>query len=290
MGATGNTGRVIAETLLKSGERVRALGRSAERLEALQQQGAEILVGDVTDVAHLTAAFRGADAVYTLIPPDPLSTDFRSYQHRISEAIAAAVRTSGVRHVVSLGTIVESTNCPAAGVCSHEDRLKLLEGVNTLALHAGFFFENHFVGLAGIKHNGRYGSTIDPDVAIPMIATRDVAAVAARALRQRHFTGFVVRELLGERDLTMTEVTQIVGERIGNPQLPYVQLPPDEFITGLRQLGLSQNFADEVERAFSGINEGHSRPKERRGPDNTTPTRFEDFANVLAQAYQAMNN
>ena len=68
MGATGNTGAVIAETLLKSGERVRVLGRSAERLKALEGQGAEVMIGDVTDDAHLAAAFRGADAVYTLIP------------------------------------------------------------------------------------------------------------------------------------------------------------------------------------------------------------------------------
>jgi uncharacterized protein YbjT (DUF2867 family) len=288
MGASGNTGRVIAQTLLECGEKVRVLGRSAERLRELERQGAEVMIGDATDAAHLTAGFRGADAVYTLIPPHPGSTDFRSYQHRVSEAIVEAIRASGVRYVVTLGTIVESTTCPAAGVCSHEDRLQTLDGVNTLALHAGFFFENHFLGLAGIKHKGAYGSPIAPDIAMAMIATRDVAAVAAQALRQRDFKGFVVRELLGERDLTMKQVTQILGKRIGQPNLPYVQTAPADFIAGLRQMGLSQNFAGEVEQAFSGINEGHSRSKEGRRPENTTPTRFEEFAAVLAQAYSAM--
>lgn len=288
MGASGNTGKVIVQTLLEHGEKVRALGRSAQRLKELERQGAEVMVGDVTDVIHLTAAFRGADAVYTLIPPDPGSTDFRSYQHRTSEAVAAAIQANGVSHVVSLGTVVESTTCPAAGVCSHEDRLKLLDGVNTLALHAGFFFENHFLGLAGIKHKGLNGSPIRPDVAIPMIATRDIAVVAARALRRRDFKGFVVRELLGERDLTMAQVTRILGDRIGIPALPYMQLSPADFIAGLLQMGLSPNFAGEVEQAFSGINEGHSRPKESRRPENTTSTRFEEFADVLAKAYSAM--
>jgi uncharacterized protein YbjT (DUF2867 family) len=288
MGATGNTGRVIAESLLKSGEKVRVLGRSAERLEALERQGAEVTVGDATDAAHLTAAFRGADAVYTLIPPDPGSTDFRSHQHRISEAIAEAIRASGVRYVVTLGTIVESTSCPAAGVCSHEDRLKLLNSVHILALHAGFFFENHFLGLPGIKHKGIYGSPISPDIPFEMIATRDIAAVAARALRERNFKGFVVREFLGERNLTMRQVTKILGDRIGNPNLQYVQISPEDFIAGLLQMGLSENFAGEVEQAFSGIDMGHSRSKEGRRPENTTPTRFEEFAEVFAQAYKAM--
>lgn len=287
MGASGNTGRVIAETLLKNGEKVRVLGRSAERLKELERQGAEVMIGDATDAAYLTAAFRGADAVYTLIPPHPGSTDFRSHQHRISQAITEAIQASGVRYVVTLGTIVESTTCPAAGVCSHEDRLRSLNGVNTLALHAGFFFENHFLGLAGIKQKGIYGSPIRPDVAFEMIATRDIALVAARALRQRDFKGFVVQELLGERNLTMREVTQILGERIGKT-LEYVQVPPASFIEGLLQMGLSQNFAREVEQAFSGINAGHSRSKEGRQPANTTPTRFEEFAEGMAQAYRAM--
>jgi uncharacterized protein YbjT (DUF2867 family) len=121
-----------------------------------------------------------------------------------------------------------------------------------------------------------------------MIATRDIARVAARALRQRDFKGFVVRELLGERNLTMREVTQILGHRIGKPNLQYVQLPPADFIASLLQMGLSQNFADEVEQAFSGINEGHSRSKEGRRPENTTPTRFEEFADVLAGALPRM--
>jgi uncharacterized protein YbjT (DUF2867 family) len=154
MGASGNTGKVIAETLLEKGEKIRVLGRSADRLKELERQGAEVMIGDATDAAHLTAAFRGADAVYTLIPPHPGSTDFRSHQRRISKAIIDAIRASGVQYVVTLGTIVESTTCPAAGVCSHEGRLKLLNGVHTLALHAGFFFENHFLALAGIKHKG----------------------------------------------------------------------------------------------------------------------------------------
>ena len=40
LGATGNTGRATAESLLSKGHKVRAVGRSAERLEALVLKGA----------------------------------------------------------------------------------------------------------------------------------------------------------------------------------------------------------------------------------------------------------
>jgi uncharacterized protein YbjT (DUF2867 family) len=71
MGATGHTGKKITEALLKAGKKVRALGRSENKLAELKRAGAEVLAGDTTDAAFLTKAFRGADAVYTLLPTDP---------------------------------------------------------------------------------------------------------------------------------------------------------------------------------------------------------------------------
>ena len=52
-------------------------------------------------------------------------------------------------------------------------------------------------------------------------------------------------------------------------------------------MGMSQNMAElyaEMARAF---NEGKIQSREGRRPENTTPTRFEDFAEVLARAYAA---
>ena len=73
MGAIGNTGKKITERLLKAGENVRALGRTESKLAELQNAGAEVLAGDTNKAAFLTRAFRGADAVYTLLPTDPSS-------------------------------------------------------------------------------------------------------------------------------------------------------------------------------------------------------------------------
>ena len=69
IGASGNTGNVIAQKLLAHGEKVRAIGRDATRLAGLVQKGAEAFVAGVTDVEALTQAFRGAKAVYLMIPP-----------------------------------------------------------------------------------------------------------------------------------------------------------------------------------------------------------------------------
>ena len=56
-GATGNTGGIVAKTLLGLNQKVRAIGRNANRLESLAAEGAEPFVCDVTDAAALTKAF-----------------------------------------------------------------------------------------------------------------------------------------------------------------------------------------------------------------------------------------
>ena len=290
MGATGHTGKKITDALLKAGEKVRALGRSESKLAELKSSGAEVLTGDVTDAAFLTKAFRGADAVYTLLPTDRRSPDYQAKQNQEGETIVRAIRESGVRYVValsSLGADLSEGTGLIAGLHAQEERLKRLEGTNVLLLRPVSFFENFYDTLGLIKHQGINGDSVAPDLAVPMVATRDIADVAAKALKARDWKGVVVRELLGPRDLTYAEATRILGERIGNPDLKYVQFSYADMAKALVQAGLSESFAGlyvEMTRAF---NEGKVKPREGRTPENTTPTRFEDFAGELARAYQA---
>src|ERR1035437_7773114 len=95
-GATGNTGNVVAEALLSRGEKVRVIGRTAERLKAFGAEGAEPFAADLTDTAGVTKAFAGAKAVYVMFPPNPANSDYRSFQNRVTDAIVAALRSTGV--------------------------------------------------------------------------------------------------------------------------------------------------------------------------------------------------
>jgi uncharacterized protein YbjT (DUF2867 family) len=287
MGATGHTGSKIAEALLKAGEEVRALGRSESKLAELKRAGAEVLAGNVTDTAFLTKAFLGVDAAYTLLPTDQTRPDYRAEQDLQGEAIVKAIAESGVRYVValsSLGADLSSGTGVIAGLHAQEERLKRLKDTNVLLLRPVSFFENFYDTLGLVKHEGINADSVTPDLAVPMVATRDIADVAAKALKARDWKGVVVRELLGPRDLTYSEATLILGERIGKPDLQYVQLPYEDQAKALVQAGLSESFARlyvEMTRAF---NEGTIKP--RRNSENTTPTRFEDFVNELARAYE----
>lgn len=290
MGATGNTGKKITGLLLREGESVRALGRSEKKLKELKSAGAEVLVGDANDVAFLTNAFRGADAVYTLLPTDPRAVDYRAEQDRQGEAIVEAIRHSGIKYVValsSLGADLNEGTGVIAGLHAQEERLKQLKDTNVLLLRPVSFFENFYNALPLIKYEGITGDSVTADLALPMIATRDIAEVAAKALKARDWKGVVVRDLLGQRDLSHVEAARIIGERIGNPDLQYVQLPYEDEIKALVSAGLSESFARLYVDMTKAFNEGTITPANRT-PENTTPTRFEDFASELARSYQAM--
>jgi uncharacterized protein YbjT (DUF2867 family) len=289
MGATGQTGRQISHRLLDAGEEVRAVGRSASRLDELGAAGARCLTGDATDAAFLAEAFRGADAVYTLLPYDPRSPGYHAAQDRLGEAIVRALRDAGVPRAVALSSVgadLPSGTGFIASLHRQEARLRQLDGTDVLVLRAGSFFENFLAALEPIANEGINGDTVAPGVRIPMIATRDVAAAAAAALGARDWTGFVVRELLGERDLSYAEATRIIGERIGRPDLAYVQLPEADVVAALTRMGFAEDFAAlhvELNRALS---DGTVVSREGRTAANTTPTRFEDFASELAASFQ----
>src|SRR5271169_2192349 len=136
-GATGNTGSVVAKTLLARGHKVRVLGRNAERLQPLVALGAEPFVCEITDAGKLTEAFKGAQAVYAMIPPDLANKDVRAYQERASDALASALQAAAVKHAVSLSSIgadkTEKTG-PVVGLHHLEEKLNAVPGLNVLHL------------------------------------------------------------------------------------------------------------------------------------------------------------
>ncbi len=280
MGATGHTGKRIAWQLLKAGHPVRALGRSAERLAELKDAGAEVMAGEPNDAAYLTKAFHGADVVYTLLPYDPSVADYMAQQADVGEAIVKAIRNSGVRRVVALSSVgaeLASGNGPIASMHEQEVRLRAVSSVDVLILRAGAFFENLLPALYMIEQHGLVADGVDADVPVPMIASQDIADAALAALLDRDWHGVQVRELLGQRDISYGEATRILGEHLGRPDLPYVQLPYGEMAGMLQEAGFSADLAGLYAELAQGINERRVKSLEGRRPENTTATSFEAF-------------
>jgi len=290
LGASGHTGAVVANTLLTRGQQVRVVGRSAEHLQSLAQRGAEVFTADITDSAALTNAFKGAEAAYVLIPPNVSTNDVRAFQQRVSDAIAAAVRAAGIKHVVSLSSVgadKSSGTGPVVGLHSLEQKLNAIDGVNVLHLRAGYFMENTLPQAGVIRAMGNVVGPIHPALKLSMIATRDIGNAAAEALLSRDFRGKQTRELLGQRDIDYTEVARIIGSAVGKPSLGYIQAPDDQLRPAFQQMGMSANFVGLLLEMAGALNSGYMKALEPRSPKNTTPTSYETFVNEeFVPAYQ----
>lgn len=291
-GATGNTGHRIAESLLAAGKPVTVVGRSADKLAPLAAKGAHVAVGDLEDAEFLTRTFTGATAVYALIPPNFATPDFRAYQHRVADALTAAVRQSGVRHVVALSSI--GAHLPeGAGVVSglyhFESSLSAIEGVNVVFLRAGFFMENFFgsVGLVNVL-NALAGFPIAAHVSMPMVHTQDIAAKATERLLNLDFTGASVQFVAGPRDYSFAEAATILGTAIGKPDLQWLAFPYDQAYAAMVQNGMSEDLAGQYIEFCTASNEGSLSSGFIRNSENTTETRLEDFAAHFAGAYHAV--
>lgn len=289
-GATGNTGNVIARKLLAQGQKVRAVGRSADRLAPLAAEGAERFVCELTDGAALVKAFAGARAVYAMIPPSMTSTGYRADQAKVAEAIAHAIYEAQVKYAVALSSVgadkPEGTG-PVAGLHYLEQTLNRIPEVNVLHLRPAYFMENTLAQIGIIQTMGITAGPLRADLTMPMIATSDIGAAAAGALAGLDFNGKQTRELLGQRDLSYSEVATIIGKAIGKPELAYVQLPEEQIRGAFTQMGMSANVADLILEMSAALNSGHMRALEQRSAENTTPTSFETFvAEEFVQRYR----
>src|SRR5579864_1960416 len=288
LGASGNTGSIIADSLLSKGRKVRVVGRDAGRLQPFVRQGAEAFSADMSNAAALTKAFSGARAAYLLLPPITSRED----QERESDAIAQAVTESGLRyavHLSSYGAHVPEGTGPVTGLHSSEQKLNAISGLHVLHLRAAYFMENNLAAISMIQGMGIFGHALLPDLKLPMIATRDAGDHAAQRLLNLDFSGKQTRELLGERDLSMTEATAMIARGIGKPDLRYEQFPYDQVEQVLTQMGVPPKGAALYIEMYKAINAGVLIPQEPRSPENTTPTSFEQFVqDVFAPAYRGV--
>lgn len=291
-GATGNTGSVVAQTLLDRGKQVRVIGRNTERMRQFTARGAETVIADLADTTKLVDAFRGAEAVYTMIPPDPSAPDLYAYDERIIASFASALAEARVPYAVNLSSVgadKQSGTGPVVGLYRQEKALDDVNGLNTLHLRAGYFMENTLPQAEIIHAMGSVAGPMRADLKLPMIATRDIGVAAAEALLRLGFKGHQTRELLGQRDISYTEAASIIGEAIGKPALKYTQLPDEKLRPALAKMGMSPNFIDLLLEMTAALNAGYMKALEPRTQQNTTPTSFENFvAETFVPAYQQL--
>jgi uncharacterized protein YbjT (DUF2867 family) len=255
-GVTGNTGKVVADALLAQKKPVRVIVRDAKKGEPWKARGAEVAVAELDDAAALTAALRGAEGAYLLLPPNFGSTSVRADNARRTKAFVDAIDASGVKHVVLLSSVgaqhADGTG-PIASLHDAEIALAKTRAAVTF-VRASYFMENTASSLYALG-DGALPGFLKLDVAIPMVATDDIGAVAAKALLEGG-KGKSVIELAGPRDYSPRDVaaalTRILGKTIT------AQLGPESAIVpALKGAGMNDEWAALYRDMIVGVNSGH---------------------------------
>ena len=185
-GITGNVGGEVARNLLAAGQPVRAVVRDVRKGEAWAKRGCDLVGADINEAVALTAAFKGSEGVFVLVPPnfDP-SPDFREAR-TTAATLSSALDAARPRKVVYLSTIgAQATHSNL--LSQHtiiEQALRKLPLPITF-LRPGWFMENSAWDVAPATTNGLIQSFLQPlDKPIPMVATADIGRVAAELLQQ----------------------------------------------------------------------------------------------------------
>jgi uncharacterized protein YbjT (DUF2867 family) len=269
--------------LIKKGEEVRLISRSPDRLRSLAGKNVSVFTGDANETEFLVKAFEGADAVFTLIPPNPKADNFMAYANSIGGSIARALELAKVKHVVnisSIGAELSEGTGPIKGLLAMEERLKGIKGLNVLSLRCGYFMENLLGNVDLIRSKGISGSAVRGDLKIPMIATTDIAAYATDRLVKRDFKGSSFRYLLGQRDISLIEATEIIGRKINKPGLTYVMFPYEDAGKAMVGMGLSPDMSRNYVEMSKAFNDGLIKFG-KRTKATTTTTSFESFCDEV---------
>jgi uncharacterized protein YbjT (DUF2867 family) len=244
VGATGRTGRVVAEALLAHGSGVRVIVRAHDAAEAWRTRGAEAVVASLEE--SLDHACVGLEGLYVLLPEDSRRPDFHAARSRMTAAIGDAVERGGVAHVVLLSTftaVLADGNGPARDLHALEERLATA-GHRLTTLRAAYFQENVAMAFAPARNEGIFPTISSaPSQRIPTVATRDVGRAAASCLLEPPNANETVG--LAGAAYSVDEMAQLLGAALGRT-IQVVGIPPEARVGALMGAGLSEELARAV--------------------------------------------
>jgi uncharacterized protein YbjT (DUF2867 family) len=256
-GVSGNTGKVVADTLLREKQPVRVFVRDADKGAPWKARGADVHVGGLDDVAALSAALKGAKGAYLLLPPQMSSVDARNDNARRTDGYVKAIHASGVPHVVFLSSIAAQHpggTGPIGSVHDAEVAFRKSDAKLTF-VRAAYFQENLAGSLYGLA-SGVFPTFLTPDRPIAMVASRDIGTTAAKALLEGPSAQHSVLELSGPREYSQNDIAAILG-RITGKEIKVAFGPEEAIIPALTGAGLNAHWAGLYKEMIVGLNAGH---------------------------------
>jgi uncharacterized protein YbjT (DUF2867 family) len=286
-GSLGNISRPVVEGLVAKGKTVSVVTSKTDKVAEIEKLGATALVGDVNDAAFVRDAFRGAEVVYTMIPPIWQTNDWRGDQNRIADHYVAALTENRVPYVVNLSSVGAHLGhgCgPVDGLYDFEQKLNAIPGLHVKHLRPSFFYHNFLAQIPMVKGAGILGANYGGSGTLFLVHPRDIARAALEELLNLDFTGSSVRYIAGD-EREGKEIAAVLGKAIGR-ELPWVEFSDEQQLQGALGAGLPEEVAHQYTQMGHALRDGSMQEDVRKHRPTLSPTKLEDFAREFAEAYQ----
>jgi uncharacterized protein YbjT (DUF2867 family) len=275
----GLIGHQVLDNLVDSGEDLRVIARDSSDLPADVRSRVDVVEGSLSDAVVVDEAFRGADAVFWLCPPDPRAPSIEAAYVDFTRPAAEAFKQQGVKRVVAISALGRDTPwVDKAGYVTASlamDDLIEATGAAVRVLCNPSFMDNIVRQAQAIKNQGKFFSPIDGDRKLPSVATRDIAAAAARLLLDESWSGVEEVPLLGPEDLSFNDMAEIISEVLDN-DVRFVQTTFDAYKEQFVGFGMSDAMAQGMTDMAWAKNEGLDNAVKRTA-ENSTPTSFRQW-------------
>ncbi len=285
-GSLGNISKPLIKNLVGAGHNVKVITSSETKSDEIKTLGATPAVGSIEDIAFLTAAFTGADAIYTMTPNNFGATDQRAYMVNVGKSYAEAIKNSKVKNVVNLSSIgadLKEGTGPIKGLHDVENLLNAVEGVNLKHLRAGFFYTNFYNDVALIKNLGFTGSNYSPDTSMILVHPKDIASEIAHQI-ETGFEGKSIRYVYSDQQ-TSSAVAATLGTAINKPDLAWVQFNNEQLLDGMLQAGLPEAVAKNYVEMGEALGAGLLSADFNLNKPEAGATKLEEFAKEFAAKF-----
>lgn len=217
-GITGQVGGALGHALLQQGKALRAVVRDEQKGAAWAARGCEIALATMTDADALARAFEGAEAVFLLPPPEFDPQPGFPEAREVIDAIVAAVARARPGRIVCLSTVgAQATQTNLLTQRTLLEEALRQQPVPVTFLRPAWFMENCTWDVASAREEGVVRSFLQPaERAIPMVATDDIAQLAAR-LMQEAWQGVRVAELEGPARVRPVDIAAAFSDVLGKP-------------------------------------------------------------------------
>lgn len=276
---TGRIGSKLLPRLLAAGAPLRLISRHPDTLAPEVREQVEVVTGSHGDRDVMMDALDGADALFWLVLADPQAPSVEAAFTDFTRAAVEAIQKHQVGYVVSISALGRGTAYAGkAGLVTGslaQDELIAGTGTNHRALTLPGFMDNVLWQLPLIKDQGVFVEAQPADLALPRIATADIASVAASLLLERSWTGSAEMPLLGPEDLSHNDMATIMSEVLERP-ISYREVPVEAYKSSFLERGFSdamaQAMVDMAVAKANGLDQGVART-----PQSSTPTSFRQW-------------